>query len=689
MAGNSSRRLWSWISIMILPGCLLSSNGEQVPCVSYFSDAIEQNVHGGKSEVMLFLREHCNHQTNTTSMGTDIQDYFDRFNFDVQITVIPLSLSCETKTRGLDALLRVLGERRAKALVAVLDSPMCEITVKLAHLWNMPLFTWTCPLKDLEEKQLSSIVRLSPSLPTIAKALAEMLIHLQWKTVAIIGTDREPWMSLERALLNSLQSIGIVVRRRVLLPHRASFQQIRKILRTIYNVSRRVTVLCLPTSDEDGLITRVLSEIDIVQQSSNSMWNSMTVIVHTKDDDLFLPTRNTSISYFDSAKPNVSLTTLSSSNPSATNVSNEMIFHDDDNSTIATDSAEEVENVEEAEEIEKAEEKQILQRLRNKSKITHRFLPPRNLSSTFLERLMTITPLDYRYDVEKIFEGVERYIVPTLMDRLNETLNILTNDNSSINAFNNKIYTYVMLDWRVDVWKPIMITVEGSEKLFVRKLSTNAIAFHNTNDADFPRCNIDVNGIPFIVCTGTASNESTFRIAHVVTIVLGSLLLTVFAISIAVLIRKKLLKKRMSKGPYKIILTTSDFVFPQVPQVDSRRVDEGIETMLCCWLQQLQEFGGPEVEKPDLLQLGSVSSLKPCLRTSTGNLTRHNFFKDPRARYNGDFVQLKELPTQGTFELKSKTMDVLATVRKLHIFSVEYYQLSRFELNKNNLNIPF
>jgi len=28
----------------------------------------------------------------------------------------------------------------------------------------------------------------------------------------------------------------------------------------------------------------------------------------------------------------------------------------------------------------------------------------------------------------------------------------------------------------------------------------------------------------------------------------------------------------MSKGPYKIILTTSDFVFPQVPPVDSRTV---------------------------------------------------------------------------------------------------------------------
>lgn len=56
------------------------------------------------------------------------------------------SVSCEAKTRGLDALLHVLGQRRTKALVAVLDSPMCEVTAKLAQIWNIPLFTWTCPL---------------------------------------------------------------------------------------------------------------------------------------------------------------------------------------------------------------------------------------------------------------------------------------------------------------------------------------------------------------------------------------------------------------------------------------------------------------------------------------------------------------------------------------------------------------
>lgn len=108
----------------------------------------------------------------------------------------------------------------------------------------------------------------------------------------------------------------------------------------------------------------------------------------------------------------------------------------------------------------------------------------------------------HRYNVEKVFEGIERYVVPTLMDRLNETLNILMNDNSSINAFNNKIYTYVLLDWRINVWKPIMVAVEGREKLFVRKLSTNALAFLNINDTDFPKCNFDVNGIPIIDCIG-------------------------------------------------------------------------------------------------------------------------------------------------------------------------------------------
>lgn len=74
------------------------------------------------------------------------------------------------------------------------------------------------------------------------------------------------------------------------------------------------------------------------------------------------------------------------------------------------------------------------------------------------------------------------------------------------------------------------------------------------------------------------------------------------------------------------------------------KVDEGIEAMLCSWLQQLQEFGGPEVEKPDLLK-GSNGSLKNmALSNSMGTntkagsgsptLSKDRHMLDMRARYN-------------------------------------------------------
>ncbi|CAD7093031.1 unnamed protein product [Hermetia illucens] len=140
------------------------------------------------------------------------------------------------------------------------------------------------------------------------------------------------------------------------------------------------------------------------------------------------------------------------------------------------------------------------------------------------------------------------------------------------------------------------------------------------------------------------------------------------SVALGIGVRNYLLRKRLSKGPNKIVLSANDFVFP----VDSRRVDEGIEAMLCCWLQQLQEFGGPEVDKPDLLK-GSIGSLKNLglaavgkNNSGSGSLARHNNqFLDMRARYNGDLVQLKEVPMNGSLELKSKAMDLLVLAHGL------------------------
>lgn len=63
------------------------------------------------------------------------------------------------------------------------------------------------------------------------------------------------------------------------------------------------------------------------------------------------------------------------------------------------------------------------------------------------------------------------------------------------------------------------------------------------------------------------------------------------------------------------------------------QVDEGIEAMLCCWLQQLQEFGGPEVDKPDLLQ-GSGTSVRTPLRGGSSPNLAKQVIVDSRVRYN-------------------------------------------------------
>ncbi|KAL6267075.1 hypothetical protein P5V15_000152 [Pogonomyrmex californicus] len=482
--------------------------------------------------------------------------------------------------------------------------------------------------RDLKERDLSSIIRLSPSLPSMANAVAEIFLHLQWKTAAIIGIDREPWSSLDRAVIGAFRRIGVVLRHHLILPHRATLEQIRRIVRSVHSVSRRVTVLCLPLLDE--MTSRVLIELNVAWQTH--IQNSVILMIHTEDIDLFLP-RDDPPPTSPSTEPSTTLARLAITQSSNFSTSN--VTRAGPNATRERD-----------------------ERTRRVERAAPRFAPPRNLSGTTMENLLVVTPLDRRYDVRKVLNGTQDYATLALLDRVNESLAVLTRDNSSLDGHNNKMYTYALMNWRDAGWGPILTVVERHRQLLVQQLTPSAVAFLNIETPDLPSCDVDGDCPNGLV-------DMSFRTTHIVAIILGSLLFTFVAIAVAIIVRKRLLKKRMSKGPYKIILTTSDFVFPQVPPVDSRTVDEGIEAMLCCWLQQLQEFGGPEVEKPDLLQLGSVNSLRPYLQASGGNMSRHTFFKDPRARYNGDLVQLKELPFQGTFELKSKAMDVLVTIHGL------------------------
>lgn len=56
---------------------------------------------------------------------------------------------------------------------------------------------------------------------------------------SITVADREPWSSLDRAVINAFRRIGVVLRHHLILPHRATLEQIRRILRSVHSVSRR------------------------------------------------------------------------------------------------------------------------------------------------------------------------------------------------------------------------------------------------------------------------------------------------------------------------------------------------------------------------------------------------------------------------------------------------------------------
>ncbi|XP_017785431.1 PREDICTED: retinal guanylyl cyclase 2-like isoform X2 [Nicrophorus vespilloides] len=162
-------------------------------------------------------------------------------------------------------------------------------------------------------------------------------------------------------------------------------------------------------------------------------------------------------------------------------------------------------------------------------------------------------------------------------------------------------------------------------------------------------------------CDGCESNLA-HMLSFVIIFVCSCLSLFIIFV-IAAIARYQLLKKKVTKGPYKVLLTATDFVFPQI--ADSRRVDEGIEAMLCCWLQQLQEFGGPEVDKPDLLQGSSGGNARTPLRGGSSPSLAKQIIVDPRVRYNGDLVQMKPIQTGGNVELRAKTVELLLVLHGL------------------------
>ncbi|XP_073963066.1 uncharacterized protein, partial [Choristoneura fumiferana] len=136
------------------------------------------------------------------------------------------------------------------------------------------------------------------------------------------------------------------------------------------------------------------------------------------------------------------------------------------------------------------------------------------------------------------------------------------------------------------------------------------------------------------------------------------------ATTAALITRYVTTRRRLRKRRGDAVLMVGDFSFPAD---ERRRVGEGMETMLSCWLQQLHEFGGPELEKPDLLKQSPRSIpppiAAPSAPSSTCSVNRLN--PDRRIRYKGDAVHMKYLPASSSLELRRRATDVLLVMQNI------------------------
>ncbi|XP_028038507.1 uncharacterized protein LOC114249220 isoform X1 [Bombyx mandarina] len=148
--------------------------------------------------------------------------------------------------------------------------------------------------------------------------------------------------------------------------------------------------------------------------------------------------------------------------------------------------------------------------------------------------------------------------------------------------------------------------------------------------------------------------------SNILATVLGAGGAVVVAAGGALAARWEAVRRRRRRRREDVVLTPVHFTFPAD---EARRVGEGMETMLSCWLQQLHEFGGPELERPDLLKRPGVTARVPSAPSSTCSVNR--VVVDRRIRYKGDAVHLRHLQVTGTLELKRKSTDVLLLMQNL------------------------
>ncbi|CAK8690392.1 unnamed protein product [Clavelina lepadiformis] len=71
---------------------------------------------------------------------------------------------------------------------------LCETVLHILSNWNVPTFSWTCPISRQDKVFETSVMSLLPNLVNTARAALHVLRYFNWRKVAILNAARpEPW----------------------------------------------------------------------------------------------------------------------------------------------------------------------------------------------------------------------------------------------------------------------------------------------------------------------------------------------------------------------------------------------------------------------------------------------------------------------------------------------------------------
>ncbi|XP_034239013.1 uncharacterized protein LOC117643935 [Thrips palmi] len=678
--------------------------------------------------MVVFLKEQCQQPAlNLQALQRLVRERALKTGDKLAVTFVPRTELCgPDETSEVAALLAAFSDNSTRAVVGSFDAKVCGMLDVLANMHsNKIIITWGCPEQELLPGTGSMydtkprVRRLLPPLAAIVQGTVKTVTFYRMRTAAIVTSGVGWWQLAAQALDLALQAADVEVKHRVFLPQvEESDEAMEKALLPLIHDTVRVVVLCVPMRSAQW--ARVVSAVDrlaLVDLPTTALLalqptSATPFMMH--DPSLLVPEEKPAprnpgltkppapssapsplpaylINYRRngptlpmfvpvaswSAKTKMAVLVLAAMDPGLRI----------DDAFLKTMGCPDVSCPQLPEHLELWHHIQRSWDLltRTGKEAAKPYLP--RAPYTTAVPVITAPPTTPLSPTAAAHQDAvhQDAATPVAAARSSTRATTRTPIATAAPASNTSMAvrgatwsaTLVVVDWIGSRWRPLLkVRVGGgnASEARVEALTAMARAWPRWKPAGTPQALADT-GCEF--GDESSCDEASFfsgygfvaALVAVAAVLLGGLVV------LASHVRQRLRRARMSQGPGKILLQSSDLVFPHVQH--QRGVDEGMEAMLSCWLHQLQEFGGPEVEKTDALK-GSNGSLKsgqlqapPCAVAgkspeSSVSAVKKKGGPDPKARYNGDLVQLKELPVAGgSFELRTKAMDVLLTLHGL------------------------